>query len=67
MTRYGNAQLAPVIIPYQKLLGNYDVYVSFTLPVRIIPYQELLGNYDPGDVQSVMGSDYTIPRAIREL
>ena len=34
------------IIPYQELLGNYDVLRhSKQLPI-IIPYQELLGNYD---------------------
>ena len=35
------------IIPYQELLGNYDVARLFVSPYPIIPYQELLGNYDP--------------------
>ena len=34
------------IIPYQELLGNYDVPYMGISPDRIIPYQELLGNYD---------------------
>ena len=37
---------APVIIPYQELLGNYDVNDLLQFGDRIIPYQELLGNYD---------------------
>ncbi len=35
-----------LIIPYQELLGNYDVPYIGICPDRIIPYQELLGNYD---------------------
>ena len=35
------------IIPYQELLGNYDVDIDDDL-TDIIPYQELLGNYDFG-------------------
>ena len=35
------------IIPYQELLGNYDVQVQANKIKGIIPYQELLGNYDP--------------------
>ena len=34
------------IIPYQELLGNYDVERNVVILVAIIPYQELLGNYD---------------------
>ena len=34
------------IIPYQELLGNYDVNDLLQFGDRIIPYQELLGNYD---------------------
>ena len=34
------------IIPYQELLGNYDVRDRRPRPRYIIPYQELLGNYD---------------------
>ena len=34
------------IIPYQELLGNYDLGVITTYVTAIIPYQELLGNYD---------------------
>ena len=34
------------IIPYQELLGNYDLLAK-EFPIKIIiPYQELLGNYD---------------------
>ena len=35
-----------MIIPYQELLGNYDVSGVFIVVNLIIPYQELLGNYD---------------------
>ena len=34
------------IIPYQELLGNYDVVDEGVVVNAIIPYQELLGNYD---------------------
>ena len=34
------------IIPYQELLGNYDIDVLERFADIIIPYQELLGNYD---------------------
>ena len=34
------------IIPYQELLGNYDVVGEIENLAPIIPYQELLGNYD---------------------
>ena len=34
------------IIPYQELLGNYDLANAVKSEVGIIPYQELLGNYD---------------------
>ena len=34
------------IIPYQELLGNYDVLRLHPDRGPIIPYQELLGNYD---------------------
>ena len=34
------------IIPYQELLGNYDLTIYMTPVLAIIPYQELLGNYD---------------------
>ena len=37
---------APAIIPYQELLGNYDVNLLTLHHLHIIPYQELLGNYD---------------------
>ena len=40
-TRHDN-----VIIPYQELLGNYDINRRRVNDVVIIPYQELLGNYD---------------------
>ena len=35
-----------VIIPYQELLGNYDITLMQCVMRWIIPYQELLGNYD---------------------
>ena len=34
------------IIPYQELLGNYNVDAHIIAPLPIIPYQELLGNYN---------------------
>ena len=34
------------IIPYQELLGNYNLEVEAERKARIIPYQELLGNYN---------------------
>ena len=34
------------IIPYQELLGNYDLKIIHLIFKQIIPYQELLGNYD---------------------
>ena len=37
----------PTIIPYQELLGNYDLKDGILSQQGIIPYQELLGNYDP--------------------
>ena len=41
---------AVIIIPYQELLGNYDILSVFCPTFPIIPYQELLGNYDGRDV-----------------
>ena len=38
--------LHSLIIPYQELLGNYDIELEAYAGVPIIPYQELLGNYD---------------------
>ena len=35
-----------LIIPYQELLGNYDINAVDRGAAHIIPYQELLGNYD---------------------
>ena len=55
------------IIPYQELLGNYDVLSSNMMLLAIIPYQELLGNYDCSISYATYSSNYTIPRAIREL
>ena len=34
------------IIPYQELLGNYNMRTGELFAQRIIPYQELLGNYN---------------------
>ena len=42
--------LSVPIIPYQELLGNYDLHWKRPLKLGIIPYQELLGNYDNGVV-----------------
>ena len=38
--------LNKLIIPYQELLGNYDLGEERQPFTPIIPYQELLGNYD---------------------
>ena len=46
MTSSSAAVSAAFIIPYQELLGNYDVRLGQTSFPAIIPYQELLGNYD---------------------
>ena len=35
------------IIPYQELLGNYNIADKRLAVGDIIPYQELLGNYNP--------------------
>ena len=37
---------AEVIIPYQELLGNYNLSSALPFVFVIIPYQELLGNYN---------------------
>ena len=59
--------LHSLIIPYQELLGNYDLVQTVDVGWWIIPYQELLGNYDSEAVPNAKALDYTIPRAIREL
>ena len=46
MTKLHAVDLAVVIIPYQELLGNYDILPGYEGVETIIPYQELLGNYD---------------------
>ena len=46
MTQFGSGFLIGLIIPYQELLGNYDVEDLLKCLTMIIPYQELLGNYD---------------------
>ena len=56
-----------LIIPYQELLGNYDLLDTLGRILFIIPYQELLGNYDRFKSQRGRPLYYTIPRAIREL
>ena len=38
------------IIPYQELLGNYDLEGISPRGASIIPYQELLGNYDKNKI-----------------
>ena len=47
MTRHPPGALVFGIIPYQELLGNYDLSEWWEIVKAIIPYQELLGNYDP--------------------
>ena len=46
MTPVNFGGYVPKIIPYQELLGNYDLLRHVVAFVNIIPYQELLGNYD---------------------
>ena len=48
MTQFGSGFLIGLIIPYQELLGNYDVEDLLKCLTMIIPYQELLRNYDLG-------------------
>ena len=67
MTEFARKGTRPVIIPYQELLGNYDNFASFPAYLPIIPYQELLGNYDFAHGFAIIASNYTTPRAIREL
>ena len=55
------------IIPYQELLGNYDLDLAILQGYCIIPYQELLGNYDIELMKGAQYGNYTIPRTIREL
>ena len=45
MTKYDSGYKATSIIPYQELLGNYDLVVELIQLFLIIPYQELLGNH----------------------
>ena len=46
MTWASDSRSGPWIIPYQELLGNYDLNRWRSFVKSIIPYQELLGNYD---------------------
>ena len=46
MTSSDVSALSKIIIPYQELLGNYDMPSEEFEKFWIIPYQELLGNYD---------------------
>ena len=46
MTNTYTLGITDEIIPYQELLGNYDILSWKTSGITIIPYQELLGNYD---------------------
>ena len=46
MTKRCNENGLTGIIPYQELLGNYDLGFVDIEDDDIIPYQELLGNYD---------------------
>ena len=46
MTTVSVGDVGTGIIPYQELLGNYDMGPTILNSSLIIPYQELLGNYD---------------------
>ena len=46
MTKKHRGRWHSWIIPYQELLGNYDLTLVTDNLRTIIPYQELLGNYD---------------------
>ncbi len=35
------------VLPYQELLGNYNLEELHELLREVLPYQELLGNYNP--------------------
>ena len=35
------------VLPYQELLGNYNVLEETLMDDKVLPYQELLGNYNP--------------------
>ena len=52
MTWASDSRSGPWIIPYQELLGNYDINAVDRGAAHIIPYQELLGNYDSLAVQA---------------
>ena len=67
MTQDIDVIMRSLIIPYQELLGNYDLAFQVVHVNTIIPYQELLGNYDRQHIAVVGLGNYTIPRAIREL
>ena len=34
------------VLPYQELLGNYNLMPDGTIKLTVLPYQELLGNYN---------------------
>ena len=55
------------IIPYQGLSGNYNLFGKGKTLSAIIPYQGLSGNYNYRSQLGGENTDYTIPRAIREL
>ena len=67
MTNPAMARHCATIIPYQELLGNYDISCTVEMLRCIIPYQELLGNYDTAHRVDLTAINYTIQRAIREL
>ena len=55
------------VLPYQELLGNYNIGKSFVVRIPVLPYQELLGNYNTSAAANDTGRCFTIPRTAREL
>ena len=55
------------VLPYQELLGNYNLVVIVLVVVLVLPYQELLGNYNHSDDIEHNAVSFTIPRTAREL
>ena len=55
------------VLPYQELLGNYNIASAGTMYATVLPYQELLGNYNSDErfISGILG--FTIPRTVREL
>ena len=40
--------LVIIVLPYQELLGNYNLLNAASFAKKVLPYQELLGNYNNG-------------------